>query len=52
MKWKKSGSIENKEEKHNTLCIGRTMEINMTNGLQRQSYLMQEKQLKNIGKGI
>ena len=32
MKWKKSGSIENVEEGHNTWFTGKAMEMNMTNG--------------------
>jgi len=32
MKWKKSESIENMEEGHNTWYIRRAMEMNITNG--------------------
>ena len=32
IKWKKSGSIENVEEEHNTWYTGRATEMNMTNG--------------------
>ena len=32
MKWKKSESIENVEEGHNTWFTGKAMEMNMTNG--------------------
>ena len=49
MKLKKSGSIENEDEKHNTWCIERAIEMNTINGLQKQSYLMQKRQLKTIG---
>ena len=31
MKWKKSGNIGNMKEGRNTWCIGRAMEMNMTN---------------------
>ena len=31
MKWKKLGSIGNKVERYNTLCIGKVMGMSMTN---------------------
>ena len=49
MKSKKFGSIENEDNKHNIWCIGRVMETNMTNELQKQSCLIQKRQLKTIG---
>jgi len=52
MKLKKLGSIGNKAEEHNTSCIGRATEINMTNGLQKQGCLIQRGQLKIIGQDI
>ena len=32
MKWKKSGSTGNEEERHNTWFTGRNMEMNTING--------------------
>jgi len=51
-KSRKLGSIGNRVEEHNTLCIGRAMEMNMINGSQKQGCHMQERQLKTIGYGI
>jgi len=51
-KSRKLGSIGNRVEKHNTLCIGRAMEMNIINELQKQGCLMQERQLKTIEYGI
>jgi len=42
-KSRKLGSIGNGIEGHNTSYIGRAMEINIINGLQKQGCLMQEK---------
>ena len=47
-KLRKLGSIENKVEEHNISCIRRATEMNMTNGLQKQGYLMQKRWLKII----
>jgi len=52
MKWKKLGNIGNKVKKHNISCIGRAMEMNMTNGLQKMDCLMLERQLKTIKQGV
>ncbi len=52
MKSRKLRSIENEEEGHNISYIGRATEMNIINGLQKQSCLMQKKQLKTIGQGI
>ena len=51
-KSRKLGSIRNGIEEHNILCIGRTIEMNMINRLQKWSCHMQEKQLKTIRQGI
>jgi len=40
MKWKKSGSTGNVEGKHNISYIGRAMEMNMINGLQKRGFYM------------
>ena len=52
MKLRKLGSIGNEAEGHNTLCIGRATEMNMTNGLWKQGCLIQRRQLKIIGQDI
>ena len=52
MKLRKLGSIGNGEEGHNTLCIGRAIEMNTINGLQKRGCHMQERWLKIIGQGI
>jgi len=52
MKWKKLGSIGNEAKGHNTSCIGRAMEMNMTNKLQKRGCLMLERQLKTIWQGV
>ena len=39
-KLKKYRSIGNKEEGHNIWCIGRAIEMNMINGLQKWGCLM------------
>ena len=52
MKLKKSGSIENEDREHNTWYIGRAMEMNMINRLQKQCCLMQKRWLKTISQGF
>ena len=48
MKWKKSRSIKRRDRELNIWYIGKVMEMNMTNELWKQDYLMQKKQLKTI----
>ena len=40
MKLKKCGNIGNVEEKHNTWCTEKIMEMNMVNELQKQGCLI------------
>ena len=52
MKWKKSRSIGNEAEKRSTWCIGKVMEMSMTNGSQNQGCLIQRRQLKITKQGV
>ena len=52
IKLKKYGSIENKAEKHNIWCTGKVIGTSMTNRLQNQGCLIQERQLKTIRQGV
>ena len=49
MKSKKFRNIGNMEERYNIWYIGKVMEMNMINRLQKWGYLMQKKRLKTIG---
>ena len=52
MKWKKLGSIGNKVERYNTLCIGKVMGMSMTNRSQNWGCLIQMRQWKTIKQGV
>ena len=52
MKWKKYGSIGNKDGERSTWCTGKGMGMNTINGSQNQGYHMQDRRLKTIGQGI
>jgi len=52
MRWKKYGSIGNKDGEHNIWCIGKGMGMNTINGYQKQGCHMQNRRLKTIGRGI
>ena len=48
MKQKKYENIKNKVEKHNIQYIERNMEMNITNGQQKQDYYMLQRWFKTI----
>ena len=52
MKLKKLESTENRVKEYNISCIGKVIEINMTNELWNQGCFIQKRQLKTIGQGV